>query len=192
MSGTGGQGGSAASAGSGAGRGGAGGGGAGSGGGGKSGGAGGTGGGAIVELARGRTATADSEENNPSSNPPKVNLAPNANDGDGATRWCAASGGQHYWQVDLGASHTLSRIEIDFEYPAQAAGAAYGYVIGVSPDGTTFATAIDQTGNTSTTMTQTAPFPAATSARHVRVTVAPPTTTPATWSSFWEVRIYGQ
>jgi alpha-L-fucosidase len=151
----------------------------------------GAGGGPVVELARNRTSSADSEENNPSANPPKVNLAPSANDGDASTRWCAASGGQHWWQVDLGASHALSRVEIDFEYPAQAAGSAYGYVVGVSPDGATFTDAIDQTGNTSTTMTQSANFPPSTSGRYVRITVTPPTTTPATWSSFWEARVYG-
>ena len=155
--------------------------------------AGGAGAGPVVELARDKSATADSEENNTTSNPPKVNLAGSANDGSATTRWCAASGGQHYWQVDLGASHSLARVEIDFEYPAQAAGASYGYVIGVSPDGTTFTTALDRTTNTSTTMTQTGPLPASTTGRYVRITVIPPTTTPsATWSSFWEARIYGQ
>jgi hypothetical protein len=157
------------------------------------GGAGTGGGGAIVELAMGRTATADSEENNTTSNPPKVNLATSGNDGSATTRWCAASGGAHYWQVDLGASHVLSRVEIDFEYPTQAASTSYGYVVGVSPDGTTFTTAIDQSANTSTTMTQSSPFPASTSGRYVRITVTPPTTTPsATWASFWEARVFGQ
>jgi hypothetical protein len=150
-------------------------------------------GGPIVELAQGRTATASSEENSPTANPPQVNPAPNANDANASTRWCAAGGGQAWWQVDLGASHPLSRIEIDFEYPAQAMGFSYGYVVGVSGDGSTFTDAIDQTANTSTTMTQTANFPASTSGRYVRITVTPPTTTPnPTWSSFWEARVYGQ
>ena len=149
-------------------------------------------GGPIVELAQGRTATASSEENNTTSNPPKVNLATSANDASATTRWCAASGGQAWWQVDLGASHPLSRIEIDFEYPTQAVGFAYGYVVGVSGDGATFTDAINQVANTSTTTTQTANFPASTSGRYVRITVTPPTTTSATWSSFWEARVYGQ
>jgi hypothetical protein len=146
------------------------------------------GGGSVVELARDKAATADSEENNGS----QVNLAPSGNDGDAATRWCAANGGEHYWQVDLGATHELVRVEIDFEYPAQAAGSAYGYTVGVSSDGTAFTTAIDQRTNTSTTMTQTAQFPAATMGRHVRITITPPTTNPTTWSSFWEARVYGR
>jgi hypothetical protein len=149
--------------------------------------------GTVMELAQGNLSTADSEENNTTSNPPQVNLAPSGNDGDGATRWCAADGMPHWWQVDLGATYTLSRIEIDFEYPAQAMGFSYGYVVGVSGDGSTFTDAIDQTANTSTTMTQTANFPASTSGRYVRITVTPPTTTPnPTWSSFWEARVYGQ
>jgi alpha-L-fucosidase len=157
------------------------------------GGAGGTTGGPVVELAQGRTASADSEENNATSNPPKVNLAGSANDGSATTRWCAANGGPHYWQVDLGASHTLSRIEIDFEYPTQAMNTSYGFVVGVSNDGTTFTPAIDMSANTSVTMTQTAMFPASTQGRYVRINVTPPTTTPqATWSSFWEARVYGQ
>jgi hypothetical protein len=70
---------------------------------------------------------------------------------------------------------------------------AYGYVVGVSSDGTTFTTAINQAANTSTTTTQTASFPAATSGRYVRITVTPPTTMPdATWASFWEARVFGQ
>jgi hypothetical protein len=148
------------------------------------------GGGPIVELAGDKTASADSEQNNPTSTPPRVNLASSGNDGDASTRWCAANGGQHYWQVDLGATHDLVRVEIDFEYPSQAAGSAYGYTIGVSSDGTTFTVAVDQSANTSTTMTQTAQFTA--TGRYVRITVIPPTTSPsATWASFWEARVFG-
>jgi hypothetical protein len=150
------------------------------------------GGGPIVELAGSKTASADSEENNTTSNPPKVNLASSGNDGLSSTRWCAANAGQHYWQVDLGATHELVRVEIDFEYPAQASGYAYGYTVGTSGDGATFTTAIDQRANTGTTMMQMAQFPAATTGRYVRITVIPPTTNPATWSSFWEARVYGR
>lgn len=154
-------------------------------------GSGGTAGG-LVELAEGRTATSDSEEVDPDDDPPKDNTAEKGNDGDPATRWCAADGTPRYWQVDLGATHVLSRIEIDFEYPAQAIDSAYEYVVAISSDGTTFTTVIDRTDNTDTMMTQTASFPAATSGRHVRVTVTPPVTTPGTWASLWEARIFGQ
>jgi hypothetical protein len=154
-----------------------------------SGGLAGTGGtGVLMELANDQPATADSEENTASN----VHLAADGNDGMSDTRWCAANGDPHYWQVDLGAVHPLQRIEIDFEYPPQADGASYGYVVTVSSDGTTFSPAIDRSTNTSTSATQTAMFPANTSGRHVRVLITPPATTPsATWASFWEVRILG-
>jgi hypothetical protein len=143
--------------------------------------------GSIVELAEGKPATADSEEQSP------MNPAPLGNDGDDGTRWCANDGDAHFWTVDLGASHVLSRIEIDFEYPPQADGYAYEYVVSISADDSTYTTAIDESGNTDTMATQVASFPTSTSARHVRVTVTPPDTAgSATWASFWEVRIYGQ
>lgn len=155
-------------------------------------GSGGTAGG-LVELAEGRTATSDSEEVDPMDDPPKDNTAPKGNDGDPATRWCAADGLPRYWQVDLGASHSLSRIEIDFEYPPQAIDESYDFVVAISSDGTTFTDVIDRTGNTDTMTTQVASFPASTSGRYVRVTVTPPVTTPsATWASLWEARIFGQ
>jgi hypothetical protein len=152
-----------------------------------SGGKGGTGvGGALMELANGRPTTADSEETSQS------NLAANGNDGMTGTRWCAADGAPHHWQVDLGAVHLLQRIEIEFEYPSQADGESYAYVVTVSNDGTTFSPGLDQSANTQTTAMQSAMFPANISGRHVRVDITPPSTTPnPTWASFWELRIYG-
>jgi hypothetical protein len=147
-------------------------------------------GGVPMELAHDRPSTADSEEN-VGGTTARVNISENGNDGDDATRWCAANGMPHYWQVDLGAVHTLTRVEIDFEYPPQADGAAYAYVVTVSPDGTTFGPGVDRSTNTSTTATQTATFPANISGRHVRIAITPPDTSPNTWASFWEARIYG-
>jgi hypothetical protein len=184
--GSGGMSGTAGAGGAGAGSGGAGAGGKGGAGAGGKGGAGAGGGGVLMELAGDRPATADSEETS------QGNLAADGNDGMADTRWCAANGGPHYWQVDLGAVHPLQRIEIDFEYPPQADGASYGYVVTVSDDGTTFNPGIDRSTNTQTSATQTAMFPANTSGRHVRVLVTPPDTTPsATWASLWEVRVFG-
>jgi hypothetical protein len=141
----------------------------------------------LAELAEGQPATADSEEQNPS------NPAPGGNDGDAETRWCANDGGPHYWTVDLGESYDLSRIEIDFEYPAQADGYAYTYVVSISTDDDTYSTSIDESTNADTMTTQVASFPASTSARYVRITVTPPDTSGSpTWASFWEVRIYGE
>jgi hypothetical protein len=161
-------------------------GGAGSGGGGASGsgGAGGSAGGAIVQLMG--TATADSEETSPTAHP-----AVDGNDGVTTTRWCAANGTVgHYWTLDLGAVHLLSRFEVMWEYPSQATGLAYGYVVSVSNDGVTFTSSIDRSANTETLQTQTSDFPPSTSGRHVRITV---TTLPTrSWASFYEARVFGQ
>jgi len=144
-------------------------------------------GGPIVQLTG--TATADSEQTNP------VHPAVHGNDGMTGTRWCAANGSTgHYWTVDLGAVHTLSRFEVMWEYPNQATGLAYGYVISVSNDGTTFTTAINRTTNTDVMQTQSSDFPASTTGRHARITVvALPASTPQpTWASFFEARVFGQ
>jgi hypothetical protein len=149
-----------------------------------SGGAGGSAGGTIVELMG--AATADSEETSPTPHP-----APDGNDGSPSTRWCAANGSVgHYWTLDLGAVHLLSRFEVMWEYPSQAAGLPYGYVVSVSNDGATFTTSIDRSANTETLQTQTSDFPPSTSGRHVRITV---TTLPTrSWASFYEARVFGQ
>jgi hypothetical protein len=142
-----------------------------------------------VELAHGMPTTADSEQNTSS----KMNPATSGNDGDAATRWCAADGNPHYWQVDLATAHALERVEIDFEYPTKAQGLPYLYVVSVSDDGSAFTPVIDKSANTDVTTTQTADFPALTHGRYVRISVTPPVTTPsATWASFWEARIYGE
>lgn len=151
-----------------------------------SGGAGGTGG-PIVQLPG--TATADSEQANP------VHPASHGNDGATDTRWCAADGNAgHYWVIDLGAVHPLTRFEVMWEYPSQAAGLSYGYVVSVSSDGTTYAPSIDRSTNTDTAQIQTSDFPPSTSGRYVRITVVtlPASTPRATWASFWEVRVFGQ
>jgi hypothetical protein len=160
---------------SGGGAGGAGAGGAGTGGGG--------GGGPIVQLTG--TATADSEQTNP------AHPATHGNDGVTSTRWCAANGNTgHYFTLDLGAVHPLGRFEVIWEYPTSAVGLPYGYIVGVSNDGTTFTTAIDRTTTTSTMQIQTNDFPPATSGRYVRITaVLLPT---GAWASFFEARVFGQ
>jgi hypothetical protein len=142
------------------------------------------GGGPIVQLMG--TATADSEETSPTPHP-----AVDGNDGSTTTRWCAANGSVgHYWTLDLGAVHLLSRFEVMWEYPSQAVGLPYGYVVSVSTDGTTFTPSIDRSANTETVQTQTSDFPPSTSGRHVRITV---TTLPMrSWASFYEARVFGQ
>lgn len=153
------------------------------------GGGGGVGGGGPVVIQLTGTATADSEQTNP------AHPATHGNDGMTATRWCAANGNTgHYWTVDLGSVHPLSRFEVMWEYPNQATGLSYGYLVSVSDDGATFASAIDRRSNTDVMQTQSSDFPPSTSGRYVRITVtALPASMPqATWASFWEARVFGQ
>ena len=147
------------------------------------------------------TASASSSESDPT---PGGGFHParDANDGDETnTRWCAATHDVPvWWQLDLGAAHPLSRVEIVWEYPGQALGYVYGYTVGVSDDAAEFADppVIDQRANVSTDKTQIAQFPSATTGRYVRITVTslPPDSNDSppfeTWASMYEVRVFGQ
>jgi hypothetical protein len=151
--------------------------------GGKGGGGSGGSGGPIMQLLG--TATADSEQTNPS------HPASHGNDGLTATRWCAANGNTgHYWTLDLAAVHPLARFEVIWEYPASAVGLPYRYVVSVSNDGTTFTSAIDRSTTTNTMQIQTNDFPSGTNGRYVRVTVVSLPT--GAWASFFEARVFGQ
>jgi hypothetical protein len=146
-----------------------------------SGGSAGTSGGVEQLLSQGKPATADSEET------AKGNLATNGNDGITTTRWCAADGaGGHYFQVDLGQSHTLTKLAISWEKPV-----VYQFKVEGSADATTWAPILDQTQSTNSVADQTYPLPAAPSARYVRITT---TTLPNAniWASFFEFQVYGQ
>jgi hypothetical protein len=146
----------------------------------------GSGGGGPTEVELPGTATADSEENTTSQKHP----ATHGNDGDLATRWCAANGNaNHYWTVDLGAVHQVTRFEVTWEYPPAAVGLPYRYRIDISSNGTTFTPSIDKTANTEVTATQSVSFPAGTMARHVRVVVTGLPT--GGWASFYEASVYG-
>jgi hypothetical protein len=147
-----------------------------------SGGSGGSGGGAVTEqlLSLNKPATADSEETD------KGNLAALGNDGSTTTRWCAADGAAgHYWQVDLGASYTLSKLEIIWEKAAN-----YQFKVEGSADGNAWASVLDETATTNATADQTYPLSAAPKARYMRVTT---TTLPSAtiWASFFEFSVYG-
>jgi hypothetical protein len=136
--------------------------------------------GTTTELARGKTVVASSEQTS------KGNVASLANDGDSTTRWSASAATvPSWWRVDLGAVHTISRVEIDWEFPR-----AYGYRVEGSNDDSTYATLMDRSGSTDMTQNQFCDFN--TSARYVRITVTAVTTNPISWPSMWEVRVYGQ
>jgi len=138
----------------------------------------------VVEL-KGNASASSSQSTNPPGN---------ANDGDLTTRWC--ENGRVlpvFWQLDLGASHSLARVELVWEYPERK---YYGYTIGVSDNATQFPAtpAIDNTKNQSTAKTQVASFTQQTSGRYVRITVTslPPNELPIeTWASLYEVRVFG-
>ncbi|MFJ9346659.1 discoidin domain-containing protein [Streptomyces sp. NPDC101237] len=87
---------------------------------------------ASVNLAAGRPASAGSSEWNPftSYRPDR------AVDGDGTTRWASDWSDDQWWQVDLGSTHLVSRVTLDWER-------AYGrsYRIELSADGTNWSTA---------------------------------------------------
>jgi len=102
-----------------------------------------------------------------------------------------------WWQLDLGESHWLSRVEIVWEYPRQAIGHPYGYKIAVSDEAAPSVPAIDNSSNQSTSKTQVATFAPQTAGRYVRITVTslPPDTKGLppldTWASIVEVRVFG-
>jgi hypothetical protein len=138
-------------------------------------------GGAVDQLlSQGKPASADSEETS------KGNLAALGNDGSLTTRWCAADGAVgHYWQVDLGKTYTLSKLQLDWEKAV-----VYQFKVEGSPDGSAWSLILDQTKSTNSVANQTYPLPAAPTARWVRVTT---TTLPntSTWASFFEFQVYG-
>ncbi|WP_217168107.1 discoidin domain-containing protein [Streptomyces sp. AC512_CC834] len=89
---------------------------------------------ADTPLSQGRTATSSSAENASTS-------SANAVDGDTNTRWSSAASDDQWLQVDLGATASVTRVELDWE-------AAYGkdYKIQLSQDGSTWSDAKTVTG----------------------------------------------
>ncbi len=126
-------------------------------------------------LAAGKTATSDSEENG--------NAAQNGNDENLNTRWCAADGNEnHWWKVDLGNSYNLTGTEIIWEKDK-----AYQYKIEVSADGTNWTVAVDKTGNTNAAQTQADNFNVS-SIRYVKITVTGLDSN--CWASFSEFKVF--
>jgi hypothetical protein len=132
---------------------------------------------AIVNLALGKTASASSSQS--------ANPAGNGNDGSTGTRWCAANGNTgHWWKVDLGSSRAITGTEVMWEFARN-----YKYKVEVSADNSTWTLAVDKTTYSGTAQTQTDNFTATT--RYVRITVTGLTTSPTTWASFYEFRVFG-
>jgi hypothetical protein len=124
-------------------------------------------------LSQGHTATASSSENGSFT-------APMAVDGNTGTRWSSTFSDPQWIQVDLGASHTLSRVVLNWE-------AAYGtaFQVQTSANGTTWTNVYSTTTGTGGVQT----IPISGSGRYVRVNGTQRATQ---WGySLWEFQVYG-
>jgi len=91
----------------------------------------------------------------------------------------------HYWQVDLGASRTLARIDIVWEKSTN-----YKFKIEGSADNSAWAMLVDQQATTNSASAQSYSLDTSPKARWVRITV---TGLPnnSTWASFFELQVFG-
>ena len=127
-----------------------------------------------TNLALNKTASADSTQTG--------HAASSANDGNNTTRWTAANGTlPHWWKVDLGSSHALTKTIVMFE-----GAAVWKYKIEVSADNVTFTTAVDKTGNTVSAQSYTDTFSA--TGRYVRITVTGQNA--GWWASIFEMQVF--
>ncbi len=137
----------------------------------------------VVELARGKSATASSEQ--------AGNEAAKGSDSSLTTRWCAShSTFPQWWRVDLGSVHALN----DFTVKVEKVGPTYSYKIETSNDDAVYT--VQSTIN-GTGATQSDTFTSGVSARYVRITfsAATPFTDGSgshpTWASFWDFSVTG-
>ncbi|MYS21915.1 Beta-glucanase, GH16 family [Streptomyces sp. DvalAA-14] len=137
------------------------------------GGGGGGGGGTATLLSQGKTATASSTEN-------VGTPASAAVDGNTGTRWSSAFSDPQWLEVDLGATHTISQVVLNWE-------TAYGtaFQIQTSADGTNWTTVYSTT--TATGGVQTLPVTG--SGRYVRLYGTARSTQYG--YSLWEFQVYG-
>jgi alpha-L-fucosidase len=131
-------------------------------------------------LSQGKPAASDSEQT------AQNHLASHANDGDTTTRWCAANSSlNHYWQVDLGQSHPLTKVHLLWEKDF-----AYLFKIETSANGTNWTMVVDKTTSSSASASQDHALPANTNGRYVRLTVTGGLQA-TTWASLYEVHVFG-
>src|ERR1700733_7297586 len=130
-------------------------------------------GGTATLLSQGHPATASSVQN-------AGYPASNAVDGSLTTRWSSAFSDPQWLEVDLGATHTISQVTIDWE-----AAYATAFQLQTSNDGTTWTTIYSTT--TSTGGTQT--IPVSGSGRYVRMYGTARAT--GYGYSIWEFQVYG-
>jgi hypothetical protein len=128
-------------------------------------------------LSQGKPASADSEQ--------AGNLATSGDDGSITTRWCANDGALgHYWKVDLGATFTLTKLQISWEKAA-----VYQFKVDGSVDGTNWSSVLDQTASTSNSTVQAYMLLPPATARWVRITVTG--LDAGVWASFFEFGVVG-
>jgi hypothetical protein len=134
--------------------------------------------GLVSNIARNKSASADSEESS------KGNTANKGNDGSNSTRWCANNGNNnHWWKVDLGALYDIVGTEVMWEFDGQR----YGYIISVSSDNVSWKTVVNKSNNNNFNQVQQDLFTAS-SVRYVRITITQ--LSPGSWASFWEFKVF--
>ncbi|BBA98550.1 putative endo-1,3-beta-glucanase [Actinacidiphila reveromycinica] len=130
-------------------------------------------GGQATLLSQGRAATASSAES-------AAFPASAAVDGDAGTRWSSGFADPQWLQVDLGATHTISQVKLDWE-------TAYGtaFQLQTSPDGRTWTSVYSTTSGTGGDQT----LSVAGSGRYVRLYGTQRATQYG--YSLWEFQVYG-
>jgi len=131
-----------------------------------------------VNLALNKAATASSVESDD-------HAAGKANDGDDDTRWCAdGETVPQWWQVDLEKPHTISSVEIKWEFDEKV----YKFVVEGSADATTWKTLSDQSQSTAKTQVQKLKLDKpAEGIRYVRIRITG--LEDGCWASMFEVKV---
>ena len=108
----------------------------------------------------------------------------NAVDGNTSTRWSSAYSDPQWIEVDLGANHAISEIDLNWE-----AACGKNYQIQTSNDGVNWTTRTTVTGNTTSGLLKY-PYATQPSARYVRMYGTARATKKG--YSLWELSVYGQ
>jgi hypothetical protein len=124
-------------------------------------------------LSQGRATTASSTEN-------AASAAANATDGNTGTRWSSAFADPQWLRVDLGATHTISKVTLNWE-----AAYARAFQIQTSNDGTNWTNIYSTTTGAGGVQTLTVSG----SGRYVRMNGTQRAT--AYGYSLWEYQVYG-
>jgi hypothetical protein len=131
-------------------------------------------------LSRDKPTATDSEQSS------RFHFARSGNDGDATTRWCAADYRlNHYWEVDLEDTYTLSALHIIWEKET-----AYRFKVESSVDHTNWSTLLDRTQASDRAAEQSHQLPIGAFGRYVRLTVTGGLTT-TEWASFYEFDVFG-